>query len=686
MNPRQTRSRHPHPAMKWTLLVGFVAVLVLGVPGKVAASPPNVKPPTGASTGGYFTGTYSFEIYIQCQSGLSFSSSYSNSLEGTHVFSFDGANDGSLLVRVDSGGDLIVYSCGDPTATSLVSSYTVSRDTVAPSVNISSPANGSTTSASSVDIAVSAGDSTSGIGQVTINGVSAGYSGGLWHAPIGLNVGGNSISTIASDNAGHSSSDGITITRSAPSGGGGGPISTPPASTPPPHIAPTPSQDSNSPAFTTPSDQPPPEAAPIVASSPKPTPIISAAAPKPSASPIIMPKSKPVPMNWVKLLMTILMVLPVLIIIGIIIGVRSVRKSINTELNLIRIRLSPYTFRLRIFLRGLEHTTPRSSSFSHNRHTGKVLARHHTSYPALIFLILCTTVLSGAVAFSGRAANETLSFTVLGPPPTNPAYISSPLDGATISAQTTVISGTCPTNLVIEIYRDGAFAGSTYCDGSGLFSLSASLNVGINTLVARDVDGLGQYGPDSNIVRVTGTYVAPTPSPSPTIFPVSGSVTPPNPKPKAILKPTIIPAVPQLSIDTDQHYLQGISPDQPVSWQLKVIGGLSPFSVNWNWGDSKNDLVRQTDRASTSQQHRYRNPGFYRVTVTVKDASGQTSLMQLLVVVNGTPVPGTTHSKPDFGNLMPIWPLLAGMLLLVISFWLGEHAFRPQGQTLVRIG
>lgn len=127
-------SGKPHPAMKWSVLVALLVVIVLGLPRDVTASAPSVQPPTGQQSGGVFygPGPYTFATYISCDAGPSFSGSYSNALEGTHTFTFVGAADGSLLVRIDGGGAQLITSCGNPTSTSTVATYTVDYSYSAP--------------------------------------------------------------------------------------------------------------------------------------------------------------------------------------------------------------------------------------------------------------------------------------------------------------------------------------------------------------------------------------------------------------------------------------------------------------------------------------------------------------------------------------------------------------------------
>lgn len=109
--------------------MALLVVVMLGMPKNVTAGQPAVLPPTGPQSGGVFTGTYTFTTYIYCTSGFSFTSSYSNNLEGTHTFAFYGAADGSLLVRIDGGGLLLVTSCGDPLTPphTHVTTYTVTK-------------------------------------------------------------------------------------------------------------------------------------------------------------------------------------------------------------------------------------------------------------------------------------------------------------------------------------------------------------------------------------------------------------------------------------------------------------------------------------------------------------------------------------------------------------------------------
>jgi hypothetical protein len=193
---------------------------------RLFAGAPTVYAPQGTQANGWFTDSYSFHIYINCQSGVSTEFFMSGNLEGTNVYHFDAGSDGSLLLRLNNGGRQLLYSCGNPFAgdQSLVT-YTVHKDTQNPAIAIASPGNGAQVGSSTVTISGSASDSTSGIASVTVNGRAAAVSGSSFSATIPLNVGANTVSAVARDTAGHSSSQVITVTRNAP----GGPPMSPPS-------------------------------------------------------------------------------------------------------------------------------------------------------------------------------------------------------------------------------------------------------------------------------------------------------------------------------------------------------------------------------------------------------------------------------------------------------------------------
>ena len=85
-------------------------------------------------------------------------------------------------------------------------------DSAAPSLAITSPAANSTVTSSSITVSGTCSDA-SGIRSVTVNGSAASVSGGTYSKAVSLSLGSNTITVIATDNAGRTSTVSRTVTR-----------------------------------------------------------------------------------------------------------------------------------------------------------------------------------------------------------------------------------------------------------------------------------------------------------------------------------------------------------------------------------------------------------------------------------------------------------------------------------------
>jgi hypothetical protein len=89
-------------------------------------------------------------------------------------------------------------------------------DKTDPSISITSPADGSTTSDSSITVGGTTSDTPSGIDSVTVNGNAATYdadAGTFSASNVALDCGPNTITALATDVAGRTNSDSIPVTR-----------------------------------------------------------------------------------------------------------------------------------------------------------------------------------------------------------------------------------------------------------------------------------------------------------------------------------------------------------------------------------------------------------------------------------------------------------------------------------------
>jgi hypothetical protein len=294
-----------------------------------------------------------------------------------------------------------------------------------------------------------------------------------------------------------------------------------------------------------------------------------------------------------------------------------------------------------------------------HEHTAKLRPHAHTSYAGLTFMLVLVAVLLVGTSWSASAAvpavnpqtgSVGLSGTVRGPAPTTSAVIVNPRTGSRTSSIPITISGTCPTQTFVSITKNGVFAGVTSCQDDGTFSLQADLFDGANTLLAVVFDALGQSGPNSTPVNIF--YDAPSLS-----LP-GGSVGR------------------QLFIETDTTVTAG-DPAQPIGRSAKIVGGVGPYAVSWDWGDGETSLTSQAADGTISANHSYARPGTYRVIVKVTDSQGNSAFMQMVTVVNG-PVTqlGTTKGSGIgalSGQLLAAWPLLGLAFIMVLFFWLGER-------------
>jgi hypothetical protein len=94
------------------------------------------------------------------------------------------------------------------------SSLLVKVDTVDPTVAITAPADDSTTLATSVDVAGTYFDATSGVAGVSVNGAAATLTDGTFSlSGVSLICGSNALEAVATDNAGNTSSNSVSIYR-----------------------------------------------------------------------------------------------------------------------------------------------------------------------------------------------------------------------------------------------------------------------------------------------------------------------------------------------------------------------------------------------------------------------------------------------------------------------------------------
>ena len=298
----------------------------------------------------------------------------------------------------------------------------------------------------------------------------------------------------------------------------------------------------------------------------------------------------------------------------------------------------------------------------HHRHSGKLRPHEHTSYLPLGALLLAVGLLLGvyttyAASPGPESGSIGLTGTVPGKPPTVGPTIDSPRDGARFSTTPVTVSGTCPKNTLVEIFKNDIFAGSTPCRDDGKYSLEIDLLIGPNILLARVYDDLNQAGPDSN--KPTVNYDALPAQAGPlTSLDFGGA---------------------QLLLNTDAVF-RGVFPNQELNVPIDILGGTPPYAINMQWGDSSNKVVPRANNQSFTVGHIYQRAGTYQISIQGSDANGRVAFLTVAAIVNGQPAiagdtsgSGGTVSSTTMARLLALWPLYTSVVAIAISFWLGER-------------
>ena len=300
------------------------------------------------------------------------------------------------------------------------------------------------------------------------------------------------------------------------------------------------------------------------------------------------------------------------------------------------------------------------TKISHHEHTGRLRPHEYTSYGQLgllllvVGVVLLSATVTAATPYTGpEVSSVSLTGTMPAPAPTVAATINAPTQNQHFATSPISVSGTCPKDTLVEIYKNDIFAGSSPCDDNGRYVLDVDLLLGQNILIARVYDSLNQPGPDSKPVTVFYDAL-PTQSAGITPLNFGGS---------------------QLLLNTSAVY-RGVFPGRPLSIPITILGGTPPYALNVQWGDNKNNVIPRADNITFNVEHTYQKPGTFQISLQATDSQGRVAFLVVAAIVNGqpsvTPVASTTPKTP-LNKFLVLWPLYTAAVTIVTSFWLGER-------------
>jgi uncharacterized membrane protein YciS (DUF1049 family) len=296
--------------------------------------------------------------------------------------------------------------------------------------------------------------------------------------------------------------------------------------------------------------------------------------------------------------------------------------------------------------------------FSYAAHFGRRLPKRETSYATLTFLVLALGVLLASFTLTVAADSTqgsgqySVTAVVPGARPTQAVVITSPTTGQTFTVNPVVVEGTCQKATLVKVFTNGIMVGSIFCGDNGRFSIPVQLVIGRNDLTAQSFNALDQEGPTSNTVTVT------------------------------LNQPPGAPGFSTELLIQSENYYRGSQPGQEIVWPITLIGGLAPYAVSIDWGDGTQDVVTRLAAGPFTVKHVYKHVGgylgSYPLIIRASDAVGHTAYLQLTTIVNSpdgatTDGSGAQATSTTVTKLLVIWPIWIVLLLMVISFWLGER-------------
>lgn len=147
-----------------------------------------------------------------------------------------------------------------------------------------------------------------------------------------------------------------------------------------------------------------------------------------------------------------------------------------------------------------------------------------------------------------------------------------------------------------------------------------------------------------------------------------------NPSIASLLLP--MPTIAPLVIVADYRY-QAQQEGNTFAWTVGIQGGAGPYKLTVDWGDKTKITTTTHSGAAFTVSHVFSVGGTYQPVLKATDSQGSIAILQLSAVVNGpiSAAPSGPHMSAVAQirqYLWIVWPAYGAVVLMVISFWLGE--------------
>ncbi len=268
----------------------------------------------------------------------------------------------------------------------------------------------------------------------------------------------------------------------------------------------------------------------------------------------------------------------------------------------------------------------------------------------LALLLLLISITSSAYALDNpQTGGVGVQGTISAPPPSQAPTISSPANGAVFTSLPVTVTGICPNNLLVKLFKNNVFSGSVPCQ-NGSYNLKIDLFSAKNDLVARAYDELDQASPDSNLVSVT----------------FNDNANKPNLAARVSL--------------TTNYARRGANPKEVLTWPIIISGGTAPYAISVDWGDGTSaDVYTATNPGEFTLKHTFDAAGVYRALIKASDKNNVVAYLQITAIGNGevkqSNVAGATADKSSgTSKTVVLWqPAAIALPLIASTFWLGKR-------------
>jgi len=302
-------------------------------------------------------------------------------------------------------------------------------------------------------------------------------------------------------------------------------------------------------------------------------------------------------------------------------------------------------------------------------------------HPITLFGLLCIGVLIAGWTYQ-VVADTVISSVIEAPNLQAGATIISPTDGANFTSSPITVAGTCPDNSYIKLDVNGVLSGISWCNPDNTFLIETSLFSGANTLVVQDYNETDLAGPTTPSIRVSFTPTEPVTTPVKPQAPTSSQTT----SPASSSGQSVLPLI----MGSDFQF-KTFAANKTFTWKLDLEGGTPPYVVHVMWGDRQTSVLHFATDPVFTLVHSYKSAGYYAVIVSANDNTGQQKIFQLAALITNSAgvlpnVANSSNHSPKQSLLASLdanvskqkwllvaWPAYLTVLLMAVSFWLGEN-------------